>query len=149
MSESNKFIAYLSVIPAIKSQTALSFFFRSIVSFFIYLVGFLLIKLNNEEIIDIPFFAFFKTDLFPEFEGGDQMCINTGVTWDWNKLKNAGVDLLFSPDAKLIYPKKPTVKIDFGSISKNLEGAFRSGHFEGVGLIVMKLFNLIKLALDS
>ena len=63
---------------------------------------------------------------------------------DLNKLKNAGVDLLFSPDAKLIYPKKPTVKIDFGSISKNLEGAFRSGHFEGVGLIVMKLFNLIK-----
>jgi len=63
---------------------------------------------------------------------------------DLNKLKKAGVDLLFSPDAKLIYPKKPTVKIDFGSISKNLEGAFRSGHFEGVGLIVMKLFNLIK-----
>ena len=63
---------------------------------------------------------------------------------DSNKLKNAGVDLLFSPNAKLIYPKKPTVKIDFGSISKNLEGAFRLGHFEGVGIIVMKLFNLIK-----
>ena len=63
---------------------------------------------------------------------------------DLNKLKNAGVDLLFSPDTKLIYPKKPTVKIDFGSITKNLEGAFRYGHFEGVGIIVMKLFNLIK-----
>ena len=63
---------------------------------------------------------------------------------DLNKLKNAGVDLLFSPDAKLIYPKKPTVKIDFGNISRNLEGAFRLGHFEGVGIIVMKLFNLIK-----
>ena len=63
---------------------------------------------------------------------------------DLNKLKNAGVDLLFSPDAKLIYPKKPTVKIDFGSISRSLEGAFRLGHFEGVGIIVMKLFNLIK-----
>ncbi len=63
---------------------------------------------------------------------------------DYNKLKNAEVDLLFSPDAKLIYPKKPSVKIDFGSISKNLEGALRLGHFEGVGIIVMKLFNLIK-----
>tara|TARA_B110000046_G_scaffold56405_1_gene62920 strand:- start:1102 stop:1950 length:849 start_codon:yes stop_codon:yes gene_type:complete len=63
---------------------------------------------------------------------------------DSEKLKNVGVDLLFSPDAKLIYPKKPVVKINFGGISNNLEGAFRLGHFEGVGLVVMKLFNLIK-----
>ena len=63
---------------------------------------------------------------------------------DSDKLKNAGVDLLFNPDLKLIYPKKPAVKIDFGNISRNLEGAFRLNHFEGVGLIVMKLFNLIK-----
>ena len=63
---------------------------------------------------------------------------------DSNKLKNAGVDLLFNPDAKLIYPKEPAVQIDFGVISHKLEGAFRLGHFEGVGLVVMKLFNLIK-----
>ena len=28
-----------------------------------------------------------KEELFPEFEGGDQLCVNTGVSWDWNKLK--------------------------------------------------------------
>mgnify|MGYP001172308414 FL=1 len=36
---------------------------------------------------------FFKTELFPEFEGGDQMCVNTGVSWDYDKLKNKTVEL--------------------------------------------------------
>ncbi len=36
---------------------------------------------------------FFKTELFPEFEGGNEMCVNTGMTWDWNKLKAKTVEL--------------------------------------------------------
>ena len=36
---------------------------------------------------------FFKTELFPEFEGGNEMCVNTGMTWDWNKLKVKTVEL--------------------------------------------------------
>ena len=35
----------------------------------------------------------FNEDLFPEFEGGDQLCVNTGVTWDWNKLKSKTIEL--------------------------------------------------------
>ena len=63
---------------------------------------------------------------------------------DSNKLKKAEVDLLFNPNSKLIYPNKPSVKIDFGNISRKLEGNFRPSHFEGVGLVIMKLFNIIK-----
>jgi len=36
---------------------------------------------------------FFKEELFPKFEGGSEMCINTGMTWDWDKLKAETVEL--------------------------------------------------------
>tara|TARA_B100001094_G_scaffold326974_1_gene384166 strand:+ start:5116 stop:6093 length:978 start_codon:yes stop_codon:yes gene_type:complete len=36
---------------------------------------------------------FFTDELFPEFEGGDQLCVNTGVSWDWDKLKAKTVEL--------------------------------------------------------
>ena len=36
---------------------------------------------------------YFQTKLFPKFEGGDQMCVNTGATWDLNKLKEETVRL--------------------------------------------------------
>ena len=36
---------------------------------------------------------FFTNELFPEFEGGSEMCVNTGVTWDYNKLKARTVEL--------------------------------------------------------
>jgi hypothetical protein len=36
---------------------------------------------------------FFNTELLPEFEGGTEMCVNTGVTWDWDKLKKKTVEL--------------------------------------------------------
>ena len=35
----------------------------------------------------------FNEDLFPEFEGGNEMCVNTGVSWDWDKLKAKTVEL--------------------------------------------------------
>ena len=31
--------------------------------------------------------------MFPKFEGGDQLCVNTGVTWDQDKLKEETVRL--------------------------------------------------------
>ena len=74
----------------------------------------------------------------------DFMNYPSNLLKDSDKLKKAGVNLLFNPDAKLIYPKKPSVKIDFGDLSHKIEGRFRRGHFEGVGLVVMKLFNIIK-----
>tara|TARA_Y100001980_G_C14545050_1_gene324430 strand:- start:849 stop:1835 length:987 start_codon:yes stop_codon:yes gene_type:complete len=36
---------------------------------------------------------YFTKELFPEFEGFDQMCVNTGMSWDWNKLKKETVRL--------------------------------------------------------
>ncbi len=36
---------------------------------------------------------FFTDELFPEFSGGTELCINTGMTWDCDKLKNRTVEL--------------------------------------------------------
>ncbi len=36
---------------------------------------------------------YFKEELFPEFEGGSEMCVNTGMTWDYQKLKARTVEL--------------------------------------------------------
>ena len=36
---------------------------------------------------------FFTDELFPKFEGGGEMCVNTGMTWDWDKLKAETVAL--------------------------------------------------------
>ena len=36
---------------------------------------------------------FFEEEVFPEFEGGDELCINTGMRWDKDKLKAKTVDL--------------------------------------------------------
>ena len=62
---------------------------------------------------------------------------------DIKALKNEGCDVLFTPDTKEIYGNHTDVKIDLGSITTQLEGKFRTGHFEGVALIVSKLFNIV------
>lgn len=59
-------------------------------------------------------------------------------------LEKYGVDYLFVPDTKTIYQELPKLKIDFGALEHVLEGKFRPGHFNGVGIVVAKLFNMIR-----
>lgn len=63
---------------------------------------------------------------------------------DLDKLLDANVDFVFIPSVKTMYPTKSQLSIDFGDLERVLEGAFRPGHFNGVGLIVSKLFHIIK-----
>lgn len=63
---------------------------------------------------------------------------------DLKLLENAGVDAVFVPTVETMYPKKPEITLDFGSLERILEGAFRPGHFNGVGIIVSKLFHMIQ-----
>ena len=43
----------------------------------------------------------FEDELFPQFEGGDELCINTGVRWDKAKLKDKTVELGYDLRKKL------------------------------------------------
>lgn len=63
---------------------------------------------------------------------------------DLKKLENAKCSAVFTPTAREIYPGQTNVNLDFGVLSSQLEGKFRPGHFNGVGLVVSKLFNIIE-----
>ena len=60
------------------------------------------------------------------------------------KLTDTGCDALFLPSDEEIYPSPPSLKIKLDNIGEQLEGKFRTGHFDGVGLVVSKLFNIIQ-----
>lgn len=55
-----------------------------------------------------------------------------------------GVDLVFMPSVAEMYPKKPVTKVMISGVTERLCGASRPGHFDGVGLVVSKLFNLVQ-----
>jgi pantoate--beta-alanine ligase len=56
----------------------------------------------------------------------------------------AGVDVLFVPDAEVIYPPGFDTWVDPGELGAILEGAVRPGHFRGVATVCLKLFNLVR-----
>ncbi|MGE0592183.1 MAG: pantoate--beta-alanine ligase [Vicinamibacterales bacterium] len=54
-----------------------------------------------------------------------------------------GTDVLFVPAAGEMYPTEPVCRIDVGRLGTHLCGARRPGHFNGVAVVVMKLFQMI------
>ena len=63
---------------------------------------------------------------------------------DLKLLEIGGCDILFIPSVEEIYPQKVSLKLFFGTIETELEGKHRPGHFNGVGIIISKLFNIVK-----
>jgi len=59
-------------------------------------------------------------------------------------LDAAGCDAVFAPSAAEMYPRPPALKFDFGTLETVMEGRFRPGHFNGVGVVVAKLFHLVQ-----
>lgn len=62
---------------------------------------------------------------------------------DAKLLEEASCDYIFYPSVDEMYPEKVTQKYDFGSLETVMEGAFREGHFNGVGVVVNKLFEIV------
>jgi pantoate--beta-alanine ligase len=59
-------------------------------------------------------------------------------------LEEVNCDVLFVPEVSEMYPEKATKQFDFGNLEKVMEGAFRPGHFNGVAVVVEKLFDIVK-----
>lgn len=53
--------------------------------------------------------------------------------------------VVFAPSVFEMYDENPVSEsFDFDGLDQQMEGAFRPGHFDGVGTIVSKLFELVK-----
>ncbi|ANK38783.1 pantoate--beta-alanine ligase [Staphylococcus sp. AntiMn-1] len=63
---------------------------------------------------------------------------------DTIKASSVGVDYIFYPSEKEMYPEQPTIEVKAGRLASVLEGAQRPGHFDGVVTVVNKLFNIIQ-----
>jgi len=63
---------------------------------------------------------------------------------DRELLENEGVDLLFAPSAKEMYPTPAITYVNVEGMSERLDGQSRPGHFRGVTTVVSKLFHIIE-----
>ena len=64
---------------------------------------------------------------------------------DARLLTDAGVDLLFAPGNNDVYPPGITLKQPVaGAAGERFEGEFRPGHFDGMLLVVNRLFDLVQ-----
>ena len=67
---------------------------------------------------------------------------------DLKLCRDEGVDVVFAPSDKEMYPGKAkelySTYIDEEKLSQGMEGASRSGHFRGVATVVAKLFNIVQ-----
>lgn len=63
---------------------------------------------------------------------------------DSEMLQKVGTDILFFPSVHEMYPEPSSLRLNFGDLETVMEGAFRPGHFNGVGLVVSKLFHIVQ-----
>jgi pantoate--beta-alanine ligase len=62
-------------------------------------------------------------------------------------LADAGVDVVFAPDERELYPEPQEFRVAPPAIGDALEGEFRPGFFGGVATVVLKLFNVVQPAI--
>ncbi len=62
---------------------------------------------------------------------------------DLQKMEKKGIDMVFAPPVEEMYPEEVNKTFDFDNLDKVMEGKHRPGHFNGVAVVVHKLFNII------
>lgn len=63
---------------------------------------------------------------------------------DAELLRGTGATVIFAPSVEQMYPRPAVLRFDFGPLERVMEGAQRPGHFNGVGIVVSKLFHLAR-----
>ena len=64
---------------------------------------------------------------------------------DSQLLADVGCDIIFAPSVEQMYGKHPRLtNISVGGITEDLCGLQRPGHFDGVAVVVTKLFNMVQ-----
>ncbi len=63
---------------------------------------------------------------------------------DARLLSREGVDVLFYPEVRAMFPEGFQTRVSVAGLSKGLCGDFRPGHFDGVATVVAKLFCIVR-----
>ncbi len=63
---------------------------------------------------------------------------------DCDMLRAEGVELLFAPDERVLYPQPQSFIVTPPAFAEELEGAFRPRFFHGVATVVLKLLNCVQ-----
>ena len=64
---------------------------------------------------------------------------------DLKMLKSVGCDIVYMPSAEEVYENNIKSQVfDFDGLEFQMEGKFRTGHFNGVGTIVKRLFEIVQ-----
>jgi len=53
-------------------------------------------------------------------------------------------DVVFTPEIEEMYPEPIQTQYDFGELANVMEGEHRPGHFNGVGIVVNRLFRIVE-----
>ena len=78
-------------------------------------------------------------------EGEDFESYPRTLDEDVAKLATVGTDYVFAPSIAEMYPvMPPPTSVLAGGITTQLCGQSRPGHFDGVGIVVSKLFNIVQ-----
>jgi pantoate--beta-alanine ligase len=63
---------------------------------------------------------------------------------DFQIAENSGVDVIFAPSVKEMYPDGYKTYVNVGQLTEPLCGKSRPGHFRGVATVVCKLLNIVE-----
>lgn len=63
---------------------------------------------------------------------------------DLERARGAGVDVVFAPPARELYPPGYQTWVEVTELGAILEGEHRPGHFRGVATICLKLFTIVR-----
>ena len=77
-------------------------------------------------------------------EGEDYDSYPRDLTRDADLCIAEGVEYLFAPEAREIYPAGPRTIVDVEELSARWEGRSRPGHFRGMSTVVMKLLHVVQ-----
>jgi pantoate--beta-alanine ligase len=63
---------------------------------------------------------------------------------DLEKCRSEGVTAVFAPDRNEVYDEKKYLRIELEELNRHMCGGSRPGFFEGILLVVNKLFNIVR-----
>jgi len=92
---------------------------------------------------DLVFVSIFVNPLQFNNEG-DLTNYPVDIPRDIKLLEEYGTSCVFLPDYSEVYSPRHQTRVNPGELGKELEGAFRPGHFSGVATVVSILFNLVQ-----